>query len=560
MLRHLAIDSFALVDSLEIEFRDGFTAITGETGAGKSILLDALQFLLGWRGSAELVRTGAERALVQGEFDLSRCPAALEALRAEDLAGEGDALLLRRELRAGGRSRIHVNGHLATKAQLERIGEALVEFHAQGSQQDLASPERQRAALDAFAGAAEAAGEARAAARAWRAARRERARLAAEVEAAQRQRDFLEYQVAELRRAALEPGELGRLEAERRRLANLGQLLRGAQEAHGWLSGDGDSLAAVDLVGRARRLLETLSGHDAALAPLAQQLADAEAQLDDAARTLDSYLADTETDPARFEEVDARISAIRGTLRKHGPTEEDAVAALERLEAELETLETSGDRLRTLEREESARAREWRTAAARLTALRAAAAGPFAEAVLAVLRDLSMPRARLEARLAPAAEEGGDGGAEEIELLFSANPGEEPRPLRRIASGGELSRVMLALRSVAAERDGVGMMVFDEVDAGLSGAASARVGARLAALAKGRQVLCVTHQPAVAALADAHLNVAKLQDEERTVVVMEQLEGAGRTAEIARLLDGGVAGAAGRRLAEELLGSRAAAG
>lgn len=563
MLRHLQISNVALIESLRLELDSGFCAVTGETGAGKSVLLESLALLLGARGGAEQVRSGADRAHVEAEFDIARSPGAQAWLAENALEGDDPELLvLRRELNANGRSRAAINGRLATAAQLAELGPRLVEMHTQGAQQELLQPAAQRQLFDAFAGAEPARETVSLAYRELARLRREREDLHEAARDAEQRLDFLAFQVEELESLALQSGELERLEAERARLMHAEELARHCGEALAALTEAADGAGACGLSGQAARAIALAARHDPSLTPLAAQVREAIALLDDAARSIARETERMTADPARLTEVDDRLAAIRRALRKYGPTVEDAAARRDALKAERDALARREVAMDALDRACADAVDRLARACAELRIQRQRVAPKFEKALLEILRDLSLPNARLEVALPPVSVgmDLGNGlhatadGTEGVEMLFSANPGEALRPLRKVASGGELSRVMLALRSLAADRTGAGMMVFDEVDAGLSGHASARVAARLAALGRHRQVLCVTHQAAVAAAATAHLLVEKSVRGARTSVAIRSLPPAERRREIARLLDGGTTTETSLELAGELLG------
>ncbi len=563
MISLLQIENFALVEHLRLELDSGFTVLTGETGSGKSIVLDALAFLFGARGSSEMLRDGSRRAVVEAEVGVSGdSPAARWLVQhgCDDPAHPGQ-ILVRRELGASGRTRAQVNGRLVTVAELAELGALLVEFHAQGSEHVLLAAGEQEDHFDALAGSLALRREVESAHARLAAALRERERLRASEREAEARLDYVRFAVEELESASIELGETTRLRAERERLHHSDTIRQGCVLAAGLLAGEEGESSASRGIGRAFREIERLAPLDARLAPVARQLAEAAALVDDSAATLGALAESADADPARIVEIDDRLALLRRITRKHGPTEEEALERLGALKTELDSIQGRGGEAQRLEAEIDHARGVLARASAALSAQRRRHAPHFEEEVIRALRDLSMPAAKLKVALEPQTSgiELGDGttssarGTESVEFLFSANAGESPQPLRRVASGGELSRLILALRSMAADSGGVPIMVFDEVDSGLSGSAASRVGKRLAALGAGRQVLCVTHQAAVAAHATAHVAVSKLESSGRTLVEVQELGQPDREREIARLLDGGVDSRSGRRLAQEML-------
>lgn len=563
VLRHLHITNVALIEECALDFGSGMTVLTGETGAGKSLVLDALGLLSGLRATPSLVRTGSDRAIVEAVFDAPvGSPAAVCLAEHGIEVDESGEVILRRELLASGRGRASINGRLAPVGQLAEVAATLLEINAQNDQQSLLDPATQREFYDRFAGLDEARGSVR---KLWQ----EAAQAATELEAldqadqsrAQRA-DFLRFQVDELE--ALEPrvGELEELEAEARRLGSIELLQEHGAVASKALSGGGDdSHGACDLVAAAAAALGRMAAKDPEVQGLAERLDDIQSRLADATYDMERYLGSLETDPSRLNEIHSRCDALKKGLRKYGPTESEALARLEQLRAEFDSIDDAeGARRRAEER--VAKSRAALAAAARdLSGRRDKARAVFLRPLAALLRDFAIPKVRVDIAFVPVSSGValGDGkfcgasGAEEVEILFTANEGESLQPLRRVASGGELSRVMLALRSLDAGDQEGRLLVFDEVDAGISGAAARAVADRLAALGARCQLLCVTHNPSVAAAAGTHLVVEKLEAGGRTIARIAQAEGIARQRELARLLDGGKYTARGLALAEELL-------
>jgi DNA repair protein RecN (Recombination protein N) len=549
VLRALGVRDFAIVERAELELAAGFTVLTGETGAGKSILVDALELLVGGRGDAAVVREGAERAELSAEFDLDAQGPLAAWLEERELGADPGNLILRRTIDRSGRSRCFVNGHAATLAQLREAGEFLVDIHGQHEHQSLLRPAVQRALLDAHAQAEALASET---AQAWRAWQRLRA-LAEEARQQFTQRETeradLQERVAELKRLAPREGEWEGVCAEHKRLAHGSSLLAGAQSALEALAeSDGATVAQLGaLAGR----LKALSANDARLGSIAELLESAQAQAAEAARELRHYASRFELDPEALKKAQARIEALHAAARRLRARPEELPQRLGEFEARLAELALAADP-EALEREVAqARGRHER-AAGRLSAARRRGAQSLAQAVSEGVQGLAMPGGRFSVALAPL-ETPGALGAEEVGFEVTSHPSLPPRPLARVASGGELSRVSLAIHLVAAASSAVPTLVFDEVDAGIGGAVAEVVGRSLKRLGRERQVLCVTHLPQIAAQGDAQWSVARSSARERVSVRAQRLERAARIEELARMLGGSQATA--RKHAAELLGS-----
>lgn len=567
MLRYLQIRDFALIEEARIEFQGGLTALTGETGAGKSLVLDALGLLAGMRASPSLVRTGAKRATVEAVFDLaphSPAFAALTHLGLEPI--EGEELIVRREIHSNGRTRTSINGSLVPLTQLETVASHLLEIGSQHEQFALLKREEQQELFDSFTGLGGLRERFSNALSRVSALRRElQQRQGNERDRAQRL-DFLRFQVEELEAADLKPGELESLEMEARRLGHVEDLAKWGGSADLNLHGDGvESPGAADLLSRTIKILERMAQHDTTLETIHNTLTQAAASLTDAGFALSGYLEKLEMNPARLQEIEERSDTIRHLLRKHGSTEEAALGALEKMRGELDSLQGWESENSDLNTQLQEAGEEALRLARELTAARKKGVRKFLRPLEAILRDFSLPKVRLAIDF-PAVTHGvelpegvrcNSHGVEEMEILFSANEGEAPQPLRRIGSGGELSRVMLALRTLAGESSRIPLMVFDEVDAGISGQAARNVAQRLAALAQRVQIIAVTHNPTIAAHADHQLLVEKSMDGERTATHVYPLDGDQRRVELARLLDGGKLSAKSLALAGELLAQTA---
>ncbi|HVL34221.1 MAG TPA: DNA repair protein RecN [Burkholderiales bacterium] len=543
MLRVLEIRDFVIVRSASLELDAGFTALTGETGAGKSILVDALELLVGARAEAAVVREGAERAELSALFD-----ADLSAWLAErELQGDPGQVVLRRTLDRSGRSRCFINGHAATLAQLREAGELLVDIHGQHAHQSLLRAPAQRALLDAHAGAEAVARQVADAHRDWK--RLERLALEAQRDFAAREaeRGVLAEQARALRALGPKAGEWEALAVEHERLAHGSSLLAGAQSSLEALAeADGAALSQLSAVaGR----LRALSQHDARLAGIADLLDSAHAQASEAARELRHYSSRVELDPQALRDAEARIEALHAAARRERVRPEALPQRLAEVEARLAELALAVDP-QALQREVAAARERFAAAAATLSARRAAAAQALSKAVTAAMQRLAMAAARFSVALRPA-EEPGAAGAEEVEFEVASHAGLPLRPLAKVASGGELSRVSLAIQLVAAKASPVSTLVFDEVDAGIGGAVAETIGRALRRLGAERQVLCVTHLPQVAAAAHAQWSVVKSAARGKVTVQAERLTRAQRIEELARMLGGSESTA--RRHAAELL-------
>ncbi|HZP65731.1 MAG TPA: DNA repair protein RecN [Rudaea sp.] len=536
MLETLFVKDFAIVGEAEIAFGAGLTVVTGETGAGKSLLVDALLLLAGARADAGSVRHGCERAELSAEFSLTDAPAARAWLAAEDL-DDGDACQVRRVIRSEGASRAWINGRPATLAQLAGLGERLIEIHGQHEHQALLDRTSQLALLDAYGGHGDALAAIAALAQRWREADGEMRELQGEHDHSERIA-LLEHQLTELDRHALAPAELEALNESHKRLANAGQLLQGTGGIEELIDGDSE-FAAQRAVGRAQSELARLAELDPRLAPAADLLDAAAIQLREVADHIARYRDSLDLDPDKLAETEAQIATLHDLARKHRVPAAELKAHAETLREELERLRGAGERLVALGRERERLAAEYAAAAQKLSALRGATAKRLGREVGELMGELGMAGGRFGVELEANAKATPDPqGLERVEFMVSANPGQPPRPLRKVASGGELSRISLAIEVAALGHDDVGTMVFDEVDSGIGGAVAEVVGQKLRRLGDKRQVLCVTHLPQVAAQGHAHLRVAKASDGRRTLVEIEPLGEKARRDEIARMLGG----------------------
>jgi DNA repair protein RecN (Recombination protein N) len=538
VLAHLQIRDFAVIDAAELEFADGLTALTGETGAGKSIVVDAVMLALGGRASADAVRHGAERAEVTATFEAGADPAVRRWLEEQSIEPEGGELVLRRVIGRDGRSRQYVNGQSLPAQSVRALGELLVEIHGQQEFQSLVARDAQREIVDDHlsdarlpAAVAELAGE-------WRRSAAERDAFAGEARDRGARIDLLRYQVGELEALGLAEGEAEALAEERGRLANRGRLAESAQGALALLY-EGDGADAHALAARAAGLLRTAGGLDGRLAPALRLTDESLIALREAGAELGAYLEGLDTDPARQDEVERRVAAIEDLARKHRVEAAALPAKLRELRGQLEGLEQSEVTLGGLDTRLADLRRRYDSAAAELSEARRAAARKLGAAVTALMRQLGMPGGRFEITIETgSAAEPQTAGADRIEFLVSANPGEPPKPVARVASGGELSRISLAVQVAAARRRARTCLIFDEVDAGIGGGVAEIVGRKLRDLGTRGQVLCVTHLAQVASLAHHQHRVAKLTDGRTSRTSVHALGGDERVEELARMLGG----------------------
>ncbi|ABB31184.1 DNA repair protein RecN [Geobacter metallireducens RCH3] len=533
MLIDLSIRNFAIIDTLHVPFQPGLTVFTGETGAGKSIIIDAVNLIMGGRASADLIRTGAEEATVEAVFALPEGSPLGARLADAGIECDGE-LLVKRVVSRSGRNRVFVGGGLSTQAILADMARELVNIYGQHESQTLLRTDNHLTLLDGFGGLLPLRESYGALYADYRATLDQiRALEEGEREAARRL-DLLSFQASEIREAALHPGEDADLERERGLLAHGEKLLFASQEAYAALYGDDG--AVLDRLAEVKGKVAEIAGIDASLGPLMDSLADAAAQLEDAAMTLRDYSSRVEADPARLERVEERLDLIRRLKKKYAPTVEEIVAYGEEAAREMEHLEnrerTRGELDAALERLR----KELAAKGGELSAKRRAVAKELQKAMEREIHQLAMKHALFEVAFEEFSEPRAT-GLERAEFLFSPNPGEEPKPLTKIASGGELSRLMLALKQVHPESD-VPTLVFDEVDTGIGGATSALVGEKLKRVSRGQQVLCITHLPQVAAFADHHYLVEKRVEGGRTATAVTPLEGEARVAEMARMLGG----------------------
>ena len=533
MLRHLTIRDFVIVDRLELEFLAGFGALTGETGAGKSILIDALALALGERADAGVVRSGCDKAEVSATFDITGLPMVREWLSANDLDGD-DELLLRRVVDAGGRSRAYINGSPATAQQLREVGEWLVDIHGQHAHQSLLRADAQRTLLDTHAGLNELTRQVGAAFRLWREAEQTLKAGSEGADALLREREQLEWQVSELNALAFGADEWAILDVEHRRLGHAASLIEGAQFSIGVLA-DNDAACERQIDSVATRL-SSLAEYDPALAEVAELVSSAQAELSEAVSTLRRYADRVDLDPSRLAEVERRMDAVMANARKYRVQPQELPGLLLGWQQRLSVLEASAD-LAALEVRVAAARKDYLSKAGELTQGRQKAASEMGRAVSEVMRQLALSSGRFEVALLPV-ENGAVYGLEQVEFRIGGLAGNDAKPMAKVASGGELSRISLAIQVLTSRSASVPTLIFDEVDVGIGGGVAEIVGRLLNELGGERQVLCVTHLPQVAAQANWQWQVSKATRDGVTLSAIQALDDEGRVQEIARMLGG----------------------
>ncbi|HEY5439662.1 MAG TPA: DNA repair protein RecN [Gemmatimonadaceae bacterium] len=555
MLTELRIRNFAIIESLTLPLARGFNVLSGETGAGKSIIVGALGLLLGERASADLIRTGAERATVEGVFDVADRPEIAALLDERGIDAEEPLVVLKREIVAAGRARAWVNGTTVSATILAEIGRLLVNLHGQHEAQTLLDGDAQRRILDAFAGATQQAAGVRDSYAALATARRDIADLRRRRADAEKRADYLRHVVSEIEGAKLVEGEDVRLEDEARRLENAEELRELATGISTAIEGEEDTL--LQRLASVERLLASIQRIDPTLARLQEIYDNAYYSLEALARELVEYESSVELDPSRLDEVRRRRDLLFKLTKKYGSTLAEVMEQGRTARAELDLVDSADLDLRLLEDGERAALAALEERARALTSLRTASAERLGRAVDEVLPDLGMNDGRFRAALLPLREIGPD-GAEAVEFRVSLNVGHEERPLARVASGGELSRVMLALKTILARLDRVGTLIFDEVDAGIGGRVGLQVGETMRRVASYHQVFAITHLPQIAARAHHHILVSKGARGGVTTADVAVLEDDARVAEIARMLGGDPESEVSRAHARELLESAAA--
>ena len=553
MLHTLSIRDFVIVDTIELEFSAGFSVLTGETGAGKSILIDALTLALGGRGDASVVREGAAKADITADFSVSEVAQAW--LVANEFANDDGGALLRRVIDNAGRSKAYINGIPATAAQLRELGDMLVDIHGQHAHQSLLKSEAQRALLDGQATAREAgvehdARQVAALHKRWRALVRQREEFETNAANVLYERERLEWQVGELEKLAAKPGEWTEITNEHSRLSHAASLLEGAQEALSLIS-ESEDHPIVSQLSTLNQKLGKLVSVDAELQPIVDLIESSRIQLQESVYALNNYLDRVELDPERLHQLDARMEAMHSTARKFRVTPEELPEEHAKLSEKLQHLADASD-IEGLLRQEAKIEAEYRSVAERLSATRRAAALELGHAVTRAMQELSMTGGSFEIALHPCAPAAH--GLEQVEFLVAGHAGTAPRSLAKVASGGELARIALAISVITSHATTTPTLIFDEVDSGIGGAVAEVVGRLLKRLGQGRQVLCVTHLPQVASQANQHFQVAKSTlDNGKTASRIDMLDAKARVEEVARMLGGLEITATTRKHARELL-------
>ncbi|MBF0162836.1 MAG: DNA repair protein RecN [Magnetococcales bacterium] len=561
MLHHLIVENIALISRMELQFNQGLTVLTGETGAGKSIIIDALSLVLGARADTTLIRSGSERASVQACFRLPPTHAAhpwlqeraLNTNNEPTLQPDEEELFIRRLLSQNGRSRAFINETQVPVATLAELGRLLVEIHGQQEHQTLLDPSTHLAILDAFAHHPDRVEAVKQAFEQWHSIAAEQKKVRQQQGDTADRQAFLAFQLRELEEAGLQPGEMLELEQQRSRLAHATRLVQAAQTALELLLESSHPAAA--LTGRAASALEAVSALDATLEPMAVTLRSLQYELDDVGERVRDYLQGLEVDPAQLERLEDRLDLLRRLARKHRREVEQLPELMQQWQQEMAQLENADAREQALERESAAALATYMQAAHHLGEARRATLPRLGRAVEGQLQDLHMAKARFQVTLQPGKGEPRPNGLEEALFQISPNPGEPLKALHLIASGGELSRITLAMKTTLAHLLPISTLIFDEVDTGVGGRVAASIGAKMAHIAQSRQVLAVTHLPQVAAWGTHHLKVEKSTLHEQTTVTVTPLDLPLRIEELARMLAGEQITAPARQHAQALLDS-----
>ncbi|GGC82591.1 DNA repair protein RecN [Undibacterium terreum] len=548
MLRTLAIRDFVIVDAIELEFSAGFTVFTGETGAGKSILIDALALALGGRGDASMVREGASKADISAEFSTDDATSAW--LADNDFAGEDGQLLLRRVIDNAGRSKAYINGITATAAQLRELGDMLVDIHGQHAHQSLLKTDAQRALLDMQGGFQADVQQVATLHKNWRNLARQREEFETNAKNVLLEKERLEWQVQELEKLQIQPGEWESISHEHSRLAHAASLLEGAQEAADLIS-ESEHPVLSQLSSLHQKLLKLLE-YDVALKPVTDALDSARINLQETTYALNDYLGRVELDPARLRTVENRVESIHSTARRFHVAPEELHHEFASLSGQLQQLANASDMDALKAQEESAK-QVYLKAAQKLSKARGIVAKDLGKAVTVAMQDLSMSGGSFSIALHPC--EPAAFGLEQVEFLVAGHAGVQARPLAKVASGGELARISLAISVITSCATATPTLIFDEVDSGIGGGVAEVVGRLLKRLGQDRQVLCVTHLPQVASQANQHFQVSKASSKGKTVSQIDGLDNKQRVEEIARMLGGIEITATTRKHARELLAS-----
>ena len=538
MLLDLKISNFALIERAEISAGNGFNVLTGETGAGKSILIKAMGLLIGERAQGDQVGTKAPRAVVEAAFDIALAPRVAQFLGENGFDCDDSCLVISREIEKTGRSKVRLNGRIANNSLLRELGERLVDFHGQHENQKLLHSENHLGYLDAFGDAKhqllrEKTRESHAA---WREVNRKLRELSKNEQERAQRLDMLSFQAEEIDKAKLQNGEDDELLEERTKLMNAEKLRSSADECTNFLFGD-EEMGAINAARQALKAAKILEQSDASIGAWVEQMQNAIFELEDAAENARDYAHSLEADPARLEKIEARLAKLTRLKRKYGASSDEILAYRAQIETEIQSLNFSDEQIAALKDEVTQKRAQFESIAQQLSAARQKLAKSFAQNVVAQLGGLAMEKARFEVNF-ESAENGSADGIDKAEFVFSANPGQPLRPLAKIASGGEISRVMLGLRTVlrGTNADAVPVVIFDEVDTGIGGLTAEKVGEKMQQIAASHQVFCITHLPQIAKRADHHFRVEKSAGREETKVDVTPLEGENRVVELARMM------------------------
>ncbi|MDK2820064.1 MAG: repair protein RecN [Clostridia bacterium] len=536
MLQELQIENFALIESLQLNLEPGFTVFTGETGAGKSIIVDAIGLLVGARASAEYIRAGADRAVVRGFFRIDNLPEIKNILDELGLpCEEDDSLLLSREINRKGRHTCRVNGRSVTLSMYQKLGQALVDIHGQHSYQSILRPDYQRDMLDSIAGLLDERNKVKELYNNWLNLQKKYKSLCDNIRERERQQDFLNFQLNEIDSANLSSNEEDELYHQRDILNSAEKLASGSVTIHKALYGE-EGISAFDQINKAISELESMVTVDPELQPWQEMLKNAVVEVEEVAHNLRSYGENLEYDPEKLSAIEERLELIKKLKRKYGATIDEILAYRNEIAATLENLDESTSQAAVLEQEIKKIEKEYSKAANNLSKKRKEAAKKIEKDINSFIKKLAMPQAQIKIDFAAA--ETGPTGLDNITFLFQPNPGEGSQPLVQIASGGEMSRVMLALKSILASVDAIPTLIFDEIDSGIGGAAAREVAHALANIGSQRQVFCITHSAQLSAFANQHYLVNKAVEDGRTFTIVEKLDKEARVVEIARLLSG----------------------
>ncbi|HHU90288.1 MAG TPA: DNA repair protein RecN [Clostridiaceae bacterium] len=560
MLIQLEVENVAIIEKIKIPLQEGFTVLTGETGAGKSIIIDSLNALLGSRVSRDLIRSGAKKAFVQGLFsyDLDNYNKLDELLDSMGIEPQDDrSILISRTFTETGKNICRVNGTMVTVGMLKEIGQRLVDIHGQHDNQSLLRADTHIELLDLFAGDRLAAQKAeyRTSLRELNSLKEKLRALAGVDKERERTLDILRYQIDEIEAARLYTGEDAELESKTRILAHAEDIILAFSNAYQWLRGDdGENHSALDKVGLSLEAIRKIEDLDPDYMNISNALEDINEKLTDISREIRILRDGTEYDPNLHKNIEERISLIQGLKRKYGETIEEILEFLDDAKRRLDEIERSEELIIKIRKEIEAAEKSLHKRCGIMNGLRREAAKKLEEGILRELKDLEMPKTQFEVSILSCPEEGfTENGTDKVEFLFSPNMGEPLKPLSKIASGGEMSRVMLAIKTILADIDDIPTLVFDEIDTGVSGKAASKLGEKLKTVAKGHQVICITHHAQIASQANTHYLIEKDERDGRTLTLIRQLEGIDRENEIIRLLSGEHATEAAKKLARELL-------